>query len=263
MLYAALGPFLAYDSCGDVIAGLVPKHRQLLALLLLNANIAVHRDRLIDQLWNGRPPDSARRNLTTYIARLRRLLPPHDLELSPVRTSGNAYLLATPPHSTDAQLFDALAAAGRSARRNGELNSAAVHFDKALRLWRGDALFDLRGTDGLSAWAEQLDENRRSLTEDLFDVQLALDQHHQIVENLGQWTMRYPLRERPHRQLMLALHRSGRSDDASITYQRLRRTLIDEMGVDPTPGTQALYVRMLGHGRSTAFPPPTLSRQWT
>lgn len=78
MLYAVLGTFLAMKPSGDVIAGLAPRHRQLLALFLLNPNIAVHRDRLIDLLWNGRPTKSAARNLTTYIAQMRQRLSPRD-----------------------------------------------------------------------------------------------------------------------------------------------------------------------------------------
>ncbi|WP_275410490.1 AfsR/SARP family transcriptional regulator [Microbispora corallina] len=95
------------------------------------------------------------------------------------------------------------------------------------------------------AWGDRLDEDRRSVTEDLFDVRLALGYHHEIVGTLGEWTSRHPLRERSHRQLMLALYRSGRSHDASIAYQRLRHRLVEQTGVEPAPATQALHHRIL------------------
>lgn len=245
MLYAVLGPFRAMKPSGDAIAGLAPRHRQLLALFLLNPNIAVHRDRLIDLLWNGRPTKSAPRNLTTYIAQVRRRLSPRDPDLSPLHTVEGGYLLSVPPGSVDAAVFNHFAAQGRIARENGDYHNAARMFENALSLWRGDALLAMRHVDALSAWAYRLDEDRRAVTEDLFDVRLALGHHREIVGGLAQWAGRHPLRERPHRQLMLALHRSGRTHDASASYQRLRRTLVDRLGIEPSSDTQALHQRIL------------------
>ena len=245
MLYAVLGPFLAMKPSGDVIAGLAPRHRQLLALLLLNPNIAVHRDRLIGLLWNGRPTKSAPRNLTTYIAQVRQRLSPRDPALSPLHSVDGGYLLSVPPRSVDAAVFNHFAAQGRIARENGDYHNAARMFENALSLWRGDALLAMRHVDQLAAWAERLDEERRAVTEDLFDVRLALGDHDDIVGGLTQWAGRHPLRERPHRQLMLALHRSGRTYDASASYQRLRRTMVDRLGTEPSPDTQALHQRIL------------------
>ncbi|MBD3146148.1 AfsR/SARP family transcriptional regulator [Microbispora bryophytorum] len=245
VFYAVLGPFLAMKPSGDVIAGLAPRHRQLLALFLLNPNTAVHRDRLIDLLWNGCPTKSAPRNLTTYIAQVRRRLSPRDPDLSPLHTLDGGYLLSVPPGSVDAAVFNHFAEQARIARENGDYHNAARMFENALSLWRGDALPAMRHVDELSAWAERLDEDRRAVTEDLFDVRLALGHHHEIVGGLAQWARRHPLRERPHRQLMLALHRSGRTHDASASYQRLRRTLVDRLGTEPSPDTQALHQRIL------------------
>ncbi|WP_405086005.1 winged helix-turn-helix domain-containing protein [Microbispora sp. NBC_01389] len=137
MLYALLGPFLAYDVQGEVIAELAPRQRQLLALLLLNANIVLHRDRLIDLLWNGRPPDSARRNLTTYVARLRRLLSPREPENSALGTVGSGYVLSAPSASVDVEQFNHLTMQGRTARDNRDYHNAAELLEDALRLWRG------------------------------------------------------------------------------------------------------------------------------
>ncbi|RGA04679.1 hypothetical protein DI270_012495 [Microbispora triticiradicis] len=257
MLYALLGPFLAFDVQGEVIAELTPRQRQLLALLLLNVNIVMHRDRLVDLLWNGRPPDSARRNLTTYIARLRRLLSPREPANSALRTVGSGYVLSAPSDSVDVDKFNYLTMHGRTARDRRDYHDAAELLGDALRLWRGDALLDLRRVDALAVWADRLDEDRRTVTEDLFDVRLAAGQHHEIVSALAQWASTHPLRERPHRQLMLALHRSGRTHEASMAYQRLHRTLVDQMGAGPAPGTRTLHQRILAGdpeiGRSLAY----------
>ncbi|WP_133305958.1 AfsR/SARP family transcriptional regulator [Microbispora triticiradicis] len=240
---------------GDAIAGLAARHRQLLALLVLNANIALHRDQLTALLWNGRPTISAPRNLTTYVAQVRRRLSPRDPGLSPVRTVKGGYLLSVRPGSVDVAEFNQWVAQGRIARENGDYHNAVRLFENALSLWRGDhALLDVRQVDGLRVWAERLDEDRRAVTEDLFDVRLALGHHREIVGGLAQWATRHPLRERPHRQLMLALHRSGRTHDAFASYQRLRRTLVDRLGTEPSPDTQALHQRILTGDALSAFP---------
>lgn len=252
VLYAVLGPFQARKPSGDIIAELAPRHRQLLALFLLNANSAVPRDTLINMLWNGRPTKSAPRNLTTYIAQMRRRLSPRDPSVSPLHTTEAGYLLSVPPGSVDVEAFNHFAAQGRIARDNGDYHNAAKMFENALSLWRGDALSDMRHVDELSAWAERLEEDRRAVTEDLFDVRLALGHHHEIVGGLTQWARRHPLRERPHRQLMLALHRSGRTCDATASYQRLRRTMVDRLGTEPSPDTQALHQRILTEDPASA-----------
>jgi DNA-binding winged helix-turn-helix (wHTH) protein len=51
-----------------------PKQRALLALLLLNANTVVSRDRLVDALWGAEPPRSAVSSLQVYVHGLRRAL---------------------------------------------------------------------------------------------------------------------------------------------------------------------------------------------
>ncbi|WTZ22307.1 AfsR/SARP family transcriptional regulator [Microbispora sp. NBC_01389] len=145
----------------------------------------------------------------------------------------------------DVENFNSLTMRGRTARDNRDYHNAAELLEDALRLWRGDALLDLRRVDALAVWADRLDEDRRTVTEDLFDVRLALGQHHEVVSALTQWASTHPLRERPHQQLMLALHRSGRTHEASMAYQRLHRTLTDQMGAEPAPGTRKLHQRIL------------------
>ena len=47
------------------------------------------------------------------------------------------------------------------------------------------------------------------------------------------WSERMPLRERFHEQLVLALYRSGRQADALRAYGGARRTLVEELGIEP------------------------------
>src|SRR2546425_897141 len=80
--YRVLGPLEVRDGERSLpLAG--AKQRALLALLLVNANHVVSRDRLIDQLWGEQPPDTAVTSLQVYVSRLRKLLPAETLLTRP------------------------------------------------------------------------------------------------------------------------------------------------------------------------------------
>ena len=65
----------------------------------------------------------------------------------------------------------------------------------------------------------------------------------------------HPLRERLHGQLMLALYRAGRQGDALEAYQRARRTLMDELGLEPSPRLQELELGILNQDPELEAPP--------
>jgi len=93
--FSLLGP-LSVDSDGTPVALGGQKRRALLAVLLLDANTVVSRDRLIDALWGEEPPETARNTIQVYISQLRKLLPDGALETVPP-----GYRLAIEPESVD------------------------------------------------------------------------------------------------------------------------------------------------------------------
>src|SRR5215831_4275808 len=152
MEFAVLGP-LEVRIDGQVLPLGGPKQRALLALLLLNANQAVSRDRLVDELWGERAPASAQRSLDTYVYRLRTLLGGGRIERRPP-----GYLLRVEPGELDLERFEQLLEQGRAAA--GDPATAHGYLRDALGLWRGPALADLASEPALGVEAERLEERR-------------------------------------------------------------------------------------------------------
>src|SRR6266516_870222 len=135
--FAVLGPVeVRIDGKAVPLGG--PKQRSLLALLLLNANEVVSRDRLIDSLWGERAPESAQRSLDTYVSRLRTLLGAERIERRPP-----GYRLRVDLGELDLERFEALLEQGRVAAAAGDPATARDRLRETLGLWRGRALADL------------------------------------------------------------------------------------------------------------------------
>jgi predicted ATPase/DNA-binding SARP family transcriptional activator len=237
--FELLGP-LAVTLDGEPVALGGEKRRALLAALALEAGQVVTRDRLIDALWGEDPPDTARNTLQVYVSQVRKLLPDGVLE-----TTSNGYRLAVDPGAVDVFEFDRLALAGRSALTIGDAGGAAETLGAALDLWRGPVPTDLPQAETL-----RLEELRLGAQEDRIDAELALGRHAQLVGELERLVAEQPLREGLRGQLMLALYRSGRQADALAVYQRARRTLVDELGIEPGESLRKLERAILAQDPS-------------
>jgi DNA-binding SARP family transcriptional activator len=219
------------------------KQRALLALLLLNANDVVSSDRLIEELYEGRPSDKALSALHVQISGLRKVLEPqHSARAgdSILVTKPPGYMLRTQPGQVDLERFDTLLANGRAALAAGDPRVASDRLREALSLWHGGALADL----AFEPWAQtdiaRLEERRLAAIEERIEADLALGRHHELVGELDALVAEHPLRERFRRQLMLALYRSGRHAEALEAYRDARRTLVDELGIEPSRNLQAV-----------------------
>ena len=226
-----------------------PKQRALLAILLLEANHAVSADRLIDALWGDHPPDTAKNTLQVYVSQLRKLLPEGALETVPP-----GYRLSVAPEALDLARFEELAQQGRAALGIGDAATAAQALGAALALWRGPALADLALEEFAQADAARLEELRLAVLEDRIEADLVLGRHGALVAELERLIQENPFRERLRAQLMLALYRSGRQAEALAVYQRTRRTLVDELGIEPGESLRQLEQAILAHDPSLDAP---------
>ncbi|MEU6407716.1 AfsR/SARP family transcriptional regulator [Microbispora sp. NPDC046933] len=233
-----LGPLAVEDMAGQSIDIKNGKLRHLLALFLLNTNVIISKHWLIEHLWHSHAPKSALSNLKTYITRLRRLG-------IPILTQAGGYKIRMDSDELDAHIFENLASGGQTALDRGDLYEAAASLEMATRLWRGDPLLGMDLDKELSLWAERLREGYRVATEDFFEARLALGRHREIIAPLRTWVGRHHLRERAHAQLMTALYRDGRQDEALRVYQELRANLVTEIGVEPTPALRELQRQIL------------------
>src|SRR2546426_6688095 len=132
--FSLLGPLEASRD-GEPIALGGQKRRALLAVLLLDANSVVSRDRLIDALWGEDPPETARNTIQVYISQLRKLLPEGALETVPP-----GYRLVVEPKQIDLFEFARLSEEGRTALAAGDAVAGADSLRAALALWRGAPL---------------------------------------------------------------------------------------------------------------------------
>jgi YVTN family beta-propeller protein len=256
MRFAILGPVeLSIDDRPVPLGG--PKQRALLAFLLLHANQAVSRERLIDALWGESPPPSASESLGTYVYRLRKLIGQDRLA-----RHGSCYLLAVQAGELDAERFESLVACAGRAAGAGDGRTAARMLTTALALWRGPALADVLYQPFASAPARQLEEQRLSALESRIEAELDCGGGVRLVSELEQLVADHPLRERLVAALMLALYRAGRQADALAAFQAARGRLVEELGLEPEPEIRQLQQRILQHDPELARPgPAVLSRR--
>jgi DNA-binding SARP family transcriptional activator len=235
MNYALLGP-LEVRRDGRTIAVGRGKQRALLAVLALNAGRVVPAERLIDELWGEEPPATAATALQVYVSRLRKSLGEGAIE-----TREPGYLVEG---DVDVRSFEELV----SKARQSEPAQAAELLNEALTLWRGAALADCE----LPLEAARLEEQRVAAIEQRIEADLATGRSSELVAELESLVAEHALREPFRAQLMLALYRAGRQAEALDSYRAARATLLDELGIEPSPRLQQLEQAILRQDDSLA-----------
>jgi peptide/nickel transport system substrate-binding protein len=250
MEFRILGP-LEIRANGASLPPGGPRQRALLALLLLNANRVVSRDRLADELTSDERPELRDHALRVQVSRLRKAL---GAGKSRVVTQAPGYLIRVAPGELDFQRFEELLAEGRGAAGDGDFESAAQLLREAGSLWRGRPLADLEFEPFARLEIERLEELRLGAIEERVDVELALGRHASLVPELEALVAEHPLRERSRAQLMLALYRSGRQAEALSAYRAAREHLVADLGLEPGPELRALEEAILRHDGALAAP---------
>lgn len=235
--YQVLGALSAWSNGGAVGLG-GPRQRLVLALLLIQSGEAVSVDRLIDGIWGDGQPEQARHTLQAYISELRRVLD------DPIEWTGHGYRIDVSADRVDARRFERLAGEGRAALDRDPYTAASL-LQQGLDLWHGDPFADLAYAEGLQSEIRRLKQLRLVALEDRIEADLAVGSHRLVVEELEVLTREHPLDERLAGQLMLALYRSGRQVEAVRAFDRVRASLVDEMGLEPSRDLQQLLQRIL------------------
>ncbi|MEP6598012.1 MAG: BTAD domain-containing putative transcriptional regulator [Actinomycetota bacterium] len=210
-----------------------PKQRTLLALLLLAEGRVVSVDRLIDELWGGRPPPSAVAALQVYVSGLRKGVGTR------LRRSAGGYALDVADGELDSAQFSAMITDARTRLSDAPAQSSTI-LAAALELWRGDALAGSDDAAAVVGGRLRLLEQRMAAIEDRVAADLALSRHALVLAELGELVAANPTRERLGSLYMLALTRCGRASDATEVYTRLCTVLRDQLAADPSAETTAL-----------------------
>ncbi|MFI0350590.1 BTAD domain-containing putative transcriptional regulator [Actinomadura sp. 9N407] len=214
--FTLLGPVqMTVD--GEPMAGIAPRHRAVLAHLLLNAGRVISIDRLIDAMWGYDRPDTARSQIHASITAIRKVLRGAGA-VGLLETRAGGYVARPEPGQVDAQEFTELVAAGK--------------LREALDLWRGEALEDVHA-HYVTGVRELWNDRRLSAYERLVEGDLAAGRHGDLLDGLAAQVTANPLREKLNGHLVLALHRAGRQADALAAARSYRTALADEQGLDP------------------------------
>lgn len=210
-----------------------PKQRTLLALLALDLGQPVSRDRAAEALWGESLPPGHAQRLHTVVSRLRAALRQTGGSPDVVETTETGYRLRIDPGQVDAARAAAALHEARELRAAGQPAEAAAAARDALELWRGPPLEDLLDNGWAGERLRRLEDLKLSLLEEEFDYRLTFDPSPALVEEIEAACASAPLREKLHAQLMLALGACGRRADALHEYDRVRRRLSEELGIEP------------------------------
>lgn len=239
-------------TCGDRSAvPTAPKPRSVLSLLLLHAHQTVPVPDLVNELWGDEPPASAMTTLQTYVLHLRKLfsaalkIPAPVVATSILVTTPGGYQFRDESAELDLRRYQQLAADGRRALAAGQNVVAAELLLQAQQLWRGPVLADVNAGPQLRPQLKRLQEARLATVEQGIEAQLRLGHHQEMLSELAGLTVQYPLHESLHAQFMVALHRSGRRQEALGAFQQLRKTMIEQLGLEPSKRLHLLQQAVL------------------
>jgi DNA-binding SARP family transcriptional activator len=242
VLFRILGRIDVVDDAGEVIVLRARRQRALLARLIVDANRSVRRSVLVESVWGSALPVHPETALQVVMSRLRATLGPCG---SRIVADAAGYRLDAGPEEVDLLWAESLLHEGRLALAGDEGSRAADAFDRALSLWTGSAEEDFDAFAHSVDVARRLRELRIVLVEARNDAYLMDGRHLEVLGDIESWVACEPLREHLRAQQIAALYRAGRQAEAMRACEALRKTLRDEVGLDPSVEIQQLERRVL------------------
>ncbi|MFD8331745.1 BTAD domain-containing putative transcriptional regulator [Streptomyces solisilvae] len=238
--FGVLGPVVAWDRDADgrAIALKGPRHRAVLARLIVARRRVVPVSRLVEDLWTA-PSPGAVGAVRTFVAALRRALEPDRPPRAPARllvTEGPGYALRADADAVDAWRFEQDVAAAATLPPDGAL----ARLEEALGRWRGPAYAEFADEGWARGERSRLAELRLHAVERQAEARLALGRAAEAVPDLEAHLAEHPWREGAWRALALALYRTGRQGDALAVLRRARTLLVEQLGLDPGPELRRL-----------------------
>lgn len=243
--FTVLGPVRVLAE-GRELALAAPQRQAILAILLLRRRRPVTVTEIIEGVWGADAPPRAVGVVRTQVSRLRGLLEPDRSARGAgelLVSVGDGYAMAIQPDALDLEVFEGLAAEAEACRESDPVRARNL-LREALALWNGEALTGVPGPHAELARA-RLADRRLAALETRLELDLALGDHAAAAPELRVLTGEHPLRERFRALLMLALYRRGQQADALEVYTATRRTLVEDLGIEPGPDLADLHRRIL------------------
>lgn len=233
------------------MAPIARKPRQILALLLLNYSRVVPMATLIDELWDGHAPKTARAAVQIYVSGLRKKLAEvtgqsMDAVGSEIlRTTRNGYEFVAELTQFDLRTFRQLERAGAAAMADGDPVTAAQNFRAALSLWRGPALADVEPGPSIRAEVAGLEQSRATMLDHRIELELWFGRHREMLGELTDLVSHDRFNEDLNAQFIIALYRSGYRARALGAYHRLYKDMVGRFGLEPSPKLHHYYQAVL------------------
>ncbi len=205
--------------------------RSILGLLALRTGRAIDADTLIDQVWNGSPPSTARASLQMHITQIRRSLAVDGL----IVTDGGGYRLNLAETRIDVRRFSSLAREGLDHLREGRFDAASESLVSALELWAEPPLRDLAHLEATHAEMTELSALCQEARIGHAEARLELSGWAPDIGELERLVETFPMDERAWRLLVIGLYRSAGQADALDGVRRATDALAEELGIEPGP----------------------------
>ncbi|MFE6054022.1 BTAD domain-containing putative transcriptional regulator [Kitasatospora sp. NPDC056446] len=219
-----LGPVAVRREDGATVTPSAPKRRALLSALAVRLNQTVATEELIELVWDGGAPPTARAALQGHVAALRRLLDGPELALD---TRGCGYVLAGEPDRVDLLRFarlceevDVLLPGPAAPPGAAPEDPALPRLRAALDLWRGPALTDCGSALLRERTLPQLTDLRLRALERLAEGLLRAGRGGESAAELAEAADAHPSRQTLTARLVRCLEQAGRHTEARERYER-------------------------------------------
>ncbi|MEU9235233.1 AAA family ATPase [Streptomyces subrutilus] len=249
-----LGPMAV--RCGGTVHHLQSAQaRVAFARLVLAGPEGVTRDELADVIWPGALPPTWASALRTLLSRLRTFVGPlHRGTTDPLAKRGGRYVLDL-GRGVPVDVQDAIGsvAAAQEALTAGDMAGAARLATRAADRLRFPFLSE-HESEWVAGWRERLTGHLVTALETAGRAAMGSGDLARAALLAEEAAARAPERESVHRCLMAVRDAMGNRGEALRAYQRLRRYLAEELGIDPSPETEAAYLALLGPSTASAAP---------
>jgi DNA-binding SARP family transcriptional activator len=246
-----LGPFTTRLDNKPVTEFESDKVRALLAYLAVEAGIPHRRSALAGLLWPDHPERAARDSLRNALANLRQVI--HDQKTEPpylIVDSETIQFNPSSDHWLDVREFEALSVPGKQLALTDFPQSQITNLKSAVSFYRGSFLqgFSLKDSPAFEEWSLLV---REDLHRKVVSALTRLVQESELREEFDQscaYAYRLvalePWHEENCRQLMRLLAFNGQRAAALEQYETCRRSLTEELGVQPEVETVQLFERI-------------------
>ncbi|GAB7046551.1 AfsR/SARP family transcriptional regulator [Catenuloplanes indicus] len=252
--FAVLGPVRAWVGGAELDLG-SPQQRGIMAMLAVREGAMVTTDEMIAGMWGDAPPRTALTTMRTYICRQRAMIERagagNDVRID---SASGGYALCLPRDALDLSHFTRHDARGAIAARHADWRTVTEEKSAALRLCHGQPLAGLPGPYA-HIQRVRLEQQIMAARLELLHARVNLGQHREVLPELIALAAGHPLREDVQALLMTTLYAAGRVAEALMQYQRARRRIVDELGVEPSISLRQAHQRILVDDPSLAGAP--------